>query len=298
MEYCDKVDELSGFACENKIICSTKRALSNLFLMFKDELSEYISIDENLNSDNSFHAFLKLLDILSNLIENKKYQTSLPSLTRVDCIPNSNKFYFPKNMIALKSNNDLFIKYDDCLANEKKAIIYDLFKKFPRHNLNSYIDYDSIKLENIFGCIYFCTSKHDHKKCLDKMNKIIEQDKIIYNSFNITERGMLFFDYVIYFVKLLQLLDIELLSILYLKILKNEKIQDSTFFNEIKDKLINLNRKITILDFAYFLQLTTLNHKFLNLTNELLECHFSSKNTEIFIFENPNKQYIRIPLFD
>jgi hypothetical protein len=128
------------------------------------------------------------------------------------------------------------------------------------------------------------------------MNKSIENDRKLNIEFNNSELGTHLFDCVINFIKILQHSHFELVAILYLKLLNNENIKESNYFNELKEILYKINKKINLLELSYYLQLNVVHHKFSHLARELVECHFSKTND--FVIINSPPQYIRIPMFD
>ena len=116
--------DFSGFCIESKLICSSKRVLANLYILFKQNLNEVVQV--TLSKENSFHSFIDMLDYLSYLIEEtleSKIPLITPNFSNIDCIPKSKKFYYPNNLISLRTNNDeLILNYDDFLDKKKLLI--------------------------------------------------------------------------------------------------------------------------------------------------------------------------------
>ena len=84
-----------------------------------------------------------------------------------------------------------------------------------------------------------------------KLNEIILTETIANDKYNETSVGISQFDILINWIKLLQLVDFELIAIMYLEILNDQNYSKS--MNEIKQKINILNNKITLKDLSYYI---------------------------------------------
>lgn len=283
MSYLHKVDSLTGNAIENKIICCSKRALANLYILFKTILNKLTEnkLYNNIHNENSFHIFMEMLDMFNNLIEKSMSEDrKITSLSRVDCIPKSNKFFFPTNLITLKQNNNLILKFDDDLNKEELVSLNDLIQSTKiNFKMTKFIEFNSVKMDNIFGNVYSCNVIHDHKNCEVNLNCQIQKERDSVIEFNQSELGINLFDKIMSFIKMLQFVDIEFMCIIYLKLARKENLT----LSEIKDKISPFSRKINLVDFAYYLLLNTINNKLTQSTLELVECHLEHTSTPIIV---------------
>lgn len=279
MTILDRVDLITGFGVEKKIVCSTKRVLANLYQYFKINLNDLIQTQ--LNNEISFHVFVDMLDFLSNMVEeNIEPKIAAPQLSSIDCLPMSKKFFYPSQIVTLRKNNDLIVKYDDDLNKEHDLNLNSLFDyKNSNFKLNKYIDYTSIKLDNLFGRIYSCSCLHDHKNCLITLNNIIQNERELLLKFNKSDLGMKLFDNIICLIKLLQVVEFELLGMVFLNLAKKEEInRNSEYMIELSKYICDFSRKISLKDLAYFLMLNTNNNKITQANIELVNCHYSHVN--------------------
>lgn len=293
MSLCEKIDEITGYAIEKKFIFSSKIATANLYILFRENIENLLESSQilELNNENSFHTFLLMLELIAKLVDDKNNSSKAPNFSRIECLINSNKFFYPRNLITIKKNNDLIIKQDDDLNNEENIDLMSLFKH--KESLNRLIECSSVKIDNAFGNKYVCRTKHNHSSCDTKLNLLIENDFNQTTKFNKSNFGVKLFDYIICFIKILQIVEIELLGILFLKMLNNEQIYDSLYFDEIKEKLLDLGRRITLQDLSYILQLNIIKNKHTQLVLELIECHFSKNISR----ESP-PPFHYLPMFD
>jgi len=269
------INNVTGFAIENKLICSTKVAITNSFLYFKDSLDALFT--EKLifaQSDAQYyHSFLKLLNLLSFKTDVSNILSEKIELTRVDCIPRSRKFYFPPNIISLKDEKDLILKLDDEDDGSTEILTTTCLYNKNANNLSQFIDQSAIRIEDAFGESFPCPKKHQHKDCVVTLNNTIEKEKINSECYNKDENGVEQFDYLINWIKILQRVDFELIAILYLEILNNQNYSKS--LKQLKEKITILNNKITLKDFGYFILLCLRRNNRINLFIELIECHTS-----------------------
>jgi len=269
------INNVTGFAIENKLICSTKVAITNSFLYFKDSLDALFT--EKLifaQSDAQYyHSFLKLLNLLSFKTDVSNILSEKIELTRVDCIPRSRKFYFPPNIISLKDEKDLILKLDDEDDGSTEILTITCLYNKNANNLSQFIDQSAIRIEDAFGESFPCPKKHQHKDCVVTLNNTIEKEKINSECYNKDENGVEQFDYLINWIKILQRVDFELIAILYLEILNNQNYSKS--LKQLKEKITILNNKITLKDFGYFILLCLRRNNRINLFIELIECHTS-----------------------
>jgi hypothetical protein len=269
------INNVTGFAIENKLICSTKVAITNSFLYFKDSLDALFT--EKLifaQSDAQYyHSFLKLLNLLSFKTDVSNILSEKIELTRVDCIPRSRKFYFPPNIISLKDEKDLILKLDDEDDGSTEILTTTCLYNKNANNLSQFIDQSAIRIEDAFGESFPCPKKHQHKDCVVTLNNTIEKEKINSECYNKDENGVEQFDNLINWIKILQRVDFELIAILYLEILNNQNYSKS--LKQLKEKITILNNKITLKDFGYFILLCLRRNNRINLFIELIECHTS-----------------------
>ena len=264
------MDTVTGFAIENKLLCSTKIAITNCYLYFKESLDSRFSqkLQFAENDGQFYHSFIKLLTLLNFNGSNKKANEKL-ELTRVDCIPRSSKFYFPSNIISLKDTNDLLLKFDDSYEKSEILNTCSLYNKI--ENNSHLIEQTSIRIEDAFGSSFPCKEKHKHDSCLARLNEIIAAEKISNKKYNESTEGTLQFDILINWIKTLQLVDFELIAIMYLEILNKQNY--SKTLSEIKQKLNILNNKITLKDFGYYILYSLRRNNRVYLLIELIECH-------------------------
>ena len=281
MEYCDGINEITGYADEKKIVCSSIRALANMYLLFKENIENSLSSEYlDFKKAESFHAFISMLDLLL-FDKSEKFSSETPELSKVDCLPSSKSFYYPQGILSFKKKHDLNLVFDNVkiLGDSCDFIrVEDLFKSNNYENkLSKYIQLACLKVKNLFGNLYFCNIKHDHKKCIGKLNKLIELDIETNKEFNSSDKGSLLFDYIINFIKLIIYTDVELLALVYLKILNKDNISDSIYFKVLKDEFYKMSKQITLYELSCYLQLNVINHSLTHLVRELVDCHFCDK---------------------
>ena len=268
-----QMNMVTGFAIENKLVCSTKIAITNCFLYFKDSLDARFGQKLNFaeNDKQYYHSFIKLLTLLNFKKDFNKKTTTPIQLTRINCIPRSNKFYFPSNIISLKDHEDLLLKFDDAYEKTEVLNTCSLYNK--TENNSHLIEQTSIRIEDAFGSSFACKQKHKHGSCLVKLNEIILTETIANDKYNETSVGISQFDILINWIKLLQLVDFELIAIMYLEILNDQNYSKS--MNEIKQKINILNNKITLKDLSYYILFSLRRNNRVYLLIELIECHNS-----------------------
>jgi hypothetical protein len=296
----NSIDQYTGFAIENKIICSTKIAITNSFLHFRETLDSIFSNKLLFsNSDRQFfHTFLKMLSLLDFKISNNLHKSEEKfQLTRIDCIPFSSKFYFPSNVVSLRKDKNLILKLDDDYDSDGTCETLNTCSLFKNNktNIGHLIEPINIVIEDAFGMSFPCNKKHEHSSCLKTLNESIESEKIMNKEYNATQKGIDLFDTLINWIKIAQHVDFELMAILYLEILNDQSYSKS--LNEIKQKINILNNKINLKDFGYFILYSINRNSKIYLTSELIECHTAQNILKQDTVANAQQQIQQIDFF-